>query len=261
MCKSAIYTPTKIDLKVFKNAETCGRVGKCQLQFWTKIIDNKCWRFTIAGGNLYTSQKTCNNSWKKILLPSPFHRWGNRGPRGPRVCPDPGSWCRAEPGFAPGRVWVDSRSRWWTGRPGVLQFMGSRRVGHAWATELNWPDSNCSAWAPNCSALLLLGHSWGVNSHPFLQMQQDTMSSSCPVFQARDMEQRSPSWSLGLEELSHGAWPPATRLAPRAFAPPRQGRIPVKKTLKQKDPCQGRVSNAFLRILALTPSLTEWTKT
>ena len=34
-------------------------------------------------------------------------------------------------------VWVKSRSWWWTGRPGVLQFMGSQRVGHNWATELN----------------------------------------------------------------------------------------------------------------------------
>ena len=25
---------------------------------------------------------------------------------------------------------------WWTGRPGVLRFMGSQRVGHNWATEL-----------------------------------------------------------------------------------------------------------------------------
>jgi len=30
------------------------------------------------------------------------------------------------------------RSWWWTGRPGVLQFMGLQRVGHNWATELNW---------------------------------------------------------------------------------------------------------------------------
>ena len=28
--------------------------------------------------------------------------------------------------------------RWWTGRPGVLQSMGLQRVGHDWATELNW---------------------------------------------------------------------------------------------------------------------------
>ena len=37
-------------------------------------------------------------------------------------------------------VWVDSRSWWWTGRPGVLQFMGSQRVGHNWVTELNWTE-------------------------------------------------------------------------------------------------------------------------
>ena len=35
-------------------------------------------------------------------------------------------------------VWVNSGSWWWSGRPGVLQFMGSQRVGHDWATELNW---------------------------------------------------------------------------------------------------------------------------
>ena len=35
-------------------------------------------------------------------------------------------------------IWVDSGSWWWTGRPGVLWFMGSQRVGHNWATELNW---------------------------------------------------------------------------------------------------------------------------
>ena len=37
-------------------------------------------------------------------------------------------------------VWVDSRSWWWTGRPGVLRFMGSQRVRHDWATELNWTE-------------------------------------------------------------------------------------------------------------------------
>ena len=38
------------------------------------------------------------------------------------------------------RVWVNSRSRWWTGRPGVLRFVGSQRVGHDWATDLIWSD-------------------------------------------------------------------------------------------------------------------------
>ena len=35
-------------------------------------------------------------------------------------------------------VWVNSGRWWWTGRPGVLWFMGSQRVGHDWVTELNW---------------------------------------------------------------------------------------------------------------------------
>ena len=35
-------------------------------------------------------------------------------------------------------IWVDSGSWWWSGRPGVLWFMGSQRIGHDWATELNW---------------------------------------------------------------------------------------------------------------------------
>ena len=35
-------------------------------------------------------------------------------------------------------VWANSGSCWWTGKPGILQSMGSQRVGHDWATELNW---------------------------------------------------------------------------------------------------------------------------
>ena len=39
-------------------------------------------------------------------------------------------------------VWVDSGSWWWTGRPCMLWFMGSQRVGHDWATEQNWTELN-----------------------------------------------------------------------------------------------------------------------
>ena len=35
-------------------------------------------------------------------------------------------------------TWVWTDCWWWTGRPGVLQSMGSERVGHDWVTELNW---------------------------------------------------------------------------------------------------------------------------
>ena len=48
-------------------------------------------------------------------------------------------------------VWVNSGSWWWTGRPGVLRFMGLQRVGHDWATGLNWTEQSLISvllWAP-----------------------------------------------------------------------------------------------------------------
>ena len=41
-------------------------------------------------------------------------------------------------------VWVNSGSWWWTGRPGVLRFMGLQRVRHDWVTELTWTDTMTS---------------------------------------------------------------------------------------------------------------------
>ena len=41
-------------------------------------------------------------------------------------------------------VSVNSGSWWWTGRPGVLRFMGSQRVGHDWATDLIWSECQIS---------------------------------------------------------------------------------------------------------------------
>ena len=43
-------------------------------------------------------------------------------------------------------VWVSSRSWWWTGKLGMLQSMGSKRVGHDWATELNWALTQKLMW-------------------------------------------------------------------------------------------------------------------
>jgi len=54
-------------------------------------------------------------------------------------------------------VWLNSRSWWWTGRPGVLRFMGSQRVTHDWVTELNW-----KILSPNISTLRCWG-GWNFN--------------------------------------------------------------------------------------------------
>ena len=45
-------------------------------------------------------------------------------------------------------VWASSGSWWWTRKPGVLQSMGSQRVRHGWATELNW---FYPVWWDSCS--------------------------------------------------------------------------------------------------------------
>ena len=75
--------------------------------------------------------------------------------------PDAGKdWRQEEKGETEGEMvgWHQQLSRnefeqapgswWWTGKPGVLQSMGSERVRHNWATELNElneniPDTPC----------------------------------------------------------------------------------------------------------------------
>ena len=59
-------------------------------------------------------------------------------------------------------VWVSYGSSWWTGKPGVLQSMGSQRVGRDWAAELNCchkHPSEASRWA------LELWHTWWTITH------------------------------------------------------------------------------------------------
>ena len=73
------------------------------------------------------------DSFEKTLMLGKTEGWRRRDDRGWdgwMASPTRWTW-----------VWVDSGSWWWTGRPGVLQFMGLQRVGHDWATELNWTDT------------------------------------------------------------------------------------------------------------------------
>ena len=53
-------------------------------------------------------------------------------------------------------VWVNSGSWWWTGRPGVLWFMGSQRVRYNWATELNWTEVSSSRFGKKVTLRRLL---------------------------------------------------------------------------------------------------------
>ena len=78
-------------------------------------------------------------------------------------------------------VWASSGSWWWTGKPGVLLSMGSQRVRHDWATELNWTEGSVKWEYLGCSGrfregtkevegdgIAVLGWIWGQNTHQWI---------------------------------------------------------------------------------------------
>ena len=105
-------------------------------------------------------------------------------------------------------VWVNSGSWWWTGRPGVLQFMGSQRVGHNWATELNWYINDGES--KNCSVVSNSLWPHGLYS-PWNSPGQNTGSVSLSLLRGIFPSQRSnpglPHCRWILYQLSHKGSP------------------------------------------------------
>ena len=85
-----------------------GLMLKLKLQYWCKELTHWkrpwCWERLKAGG------EGDDRGWNGWMASLTQWRW----------------------------VWVSSGNWWWTGKPGVLQPMGSQSIGHSWATELNW---------------------------------------------------------------------------------------------------------------------------
>ena len=87
-------------------------------------------------------------------------------------------------------VWVNSGSWWWTGRPGVLQSMGSQRVGHGWATELK----------PRENILQAKGQGEGRSlSHGLRQERGAQRLEGSDMFRAESEASRSHSRSTSLQ--------------------------------------------------------------
>ena len=80
--------------------------GRKELTYWKRPW---CWKKLKAGGE-----------------------GDDRGWEGWMALPTPWTW-----------VWASSESWWRTEKPGVLQSMGSQRVGHSWTSELRPPECTC----------------------------------------------------------------------------------------------------------------------
>ena len=92
-------------------------------------IHCKDWCWSLNSNTLATSCKELTH-WKRPWCWERLKAGGegdDRGWDGWMASPTQWTW-----------VWVSARSWWRTGKPGILQSMESQRVGHDWATELNW---------------------------------------------------------------------------------------------------------------------------
>ena len=68
-------------------------------------------------------------------------------------------------------VWASSRSWWWTGKPGVLQSMGSQRAGHDWTTELEMWSSFLAMYYLIHAYHSFFSLSWNLKIHSIQQMK------------------------------------------------------------------------------------------
>ena len=112
--------------------ESLGQQGDPASPSWRKPVLNihwKGWCWSWNSNTLATWSEELTH-WKRLWCWKRLKVGGEGDDRG---------WdgWMASPTLWPW-VWVNSRSWWWTGKPGELQSMGSQRVRHDWETELNW---------------------------------------------------------------------------------------------------------------------------
>ena len=138
---------------------TSGRSNKSILKEKIQGVHWKDWCLSWNSNTLVTSCKELIH-WKRPWCWVGLGAGGegdNRGWDGWMASPTRWTW-----------VWMDSGSWWWTGRPGVLRFMGLQRVGHDWVTELN----------SSTVRLIFLKHNFYHVSPLPRTLQGDSMSSS-----------------------------------------------------------------------------------
>ena len=154
----------------------------CSLEDW-------CWNWNSS--TLATSREELTH-WK---IPWCWEGLGaggegdNRGSDGWMASPTQRTW-----------VWVNSRSWWWTGRPGVLRFTGSQKVGYDWVTKLNRTGKG--------KKFLLLTSSYQTKNSLALAINQPQLSTSNPylslIQSGPDRVKQEESWECGSAGVREG---------------------------------------------------------
>ena len=112
--------------------ESLGLQGDPTSPFWRRSALGFLWKEWCWSWNSSTLATSCEEltHWKRPWC------WEGLGARGEEDDRGWDGWMASLTQWT--WVSVNSRSWWWTERPGVLRFMGSQRVGHDWATDLIW---------------------------------------------------------------------------------------------------------------------------
>ena len=102
--------------------------------FWRRSTLGFLWKDWCWSWN----SSTLATSWEELTHWKRLWCWERVGAGGERGEPGWDGWMASLTRWT--CVWVRSGRWWWTGRLGVLRFMGSQRFGHDWGTELNWTE-------------------------------------------------------------------------------------------------------------------------
>ena len=132
--------------------ESLGLQGDPTSPFWRRSALGFLWKEWCYSWNSSTLATSCEvlTHWKRL--------WCWEGLGAGREGADRGwdGWMASRTWWT--WVWVNSGSWWWTGRPGVLQSMGLQRVGHDWATELNWQNQGLMRLQSSCTSQIARGN-------------------------------------------------------------------------------------------------------
>ena len=116
--------------------ESLGLQGDPTSPFWRRSALGVLWKDWCWSWNSNILATWCEEltHWKRPWCQERLKAGGegdNRGWDGWMVSPARWTW-----------VWASCGSWWWTEKPGVLQSIGSQRVGHDWVTKPNWMIEN-----------------------------------------------------------------------------------------------------------------------